>query len=71
MSTAPVVKASFFEKLTNTVHLDIILKLLGVVLFGLALFKGWHEMSFGVKFLTAAGPVTWYIGDKFNKIYKG
>jgi len=70
MSTSPVVKTSFFDKLTNSVYLDYVLKVLGIVLFGLALFKAWHQLPFFTKALLVSGPIAWYVGDKFNKIYK-
>jgi len=70
MSTSPVVKTSFFDKLTNSIYLDYVLKVLGIVLFALALFKAWHQLPFFTKALLVSGPIAWYVGDKFNKIYK-
>lgn len=70
MSTSPVVKTSFFDKLTNSIYLDYVLKVLGIVMFGLAFFKAWHLVPFFTKFLFVGGPIAWYVGDKFNKIYK-
>ncbi len=70
MSVGEAPKPSFFEKLTNAVHLDYVLKILGIVLFALAVFKGWHELSFVNKSLLIAGPLAWLVGAKFTKIYR-
>ncbi len=67
MATSPV---SFLDKLTNTVYLDYVLKILGIVMFILALFLAWNHLSTFDKFLLISGPIAWYVGDKFNKIYK-
>lgn len=69
-STTVSPKQSFLEKLTQTVYLDYVLKLLGIVLFGLALFKGWHSMGIFTKFLLIGGPISWYVGARFDKIYR-
>lgn len=61
---------SFLEKLTTTVYLDYMLKLLGIVLFGLALFRGWQELSLLNKTLLLCGPICWYVGARFNKVYR-
>jgi len=70
MSAVEAPKPSFFEKLTNAVHLDYVLKILGIVLFALALFKGWHQLSFLNKALLVSGPLAWLVGAKFTQIYR-
>lgn len=61
---------SFLDKLTNIVYLDYVLKFGGIIMFALGMFKAWHTMGLFTKFLVIAGPIAWYVGDKFNKIYK-
>lgn len=70
MATAPVVKTSLLNKLTNTVYLDYVLKIGGIIMLVLGFFKSWQHMTFVDKFLLISGPIAWYVGDKFNKIYK-
>jgi hypothetical protein len=71
MATSTVIpKQSFLEKLTQTVYLDYVLKLLGIIMFALALFKGWHSMGIFTKFLLVSGPIAWYVGARFNKVYR-
>ena len=69
MATPPT-PTSFLDKLTNTVYLDYVLKFGGIVMFGIALFKGWAQVGIVTKFLLVSGPVAWFVGDKFNKVYK-
>jgi Ni,Fe-hydrogenase I cytochrome b subunit len=61
---------SFLDKVENAVYLNYVLKILGIVLFGLGLFEAWHQVGFGTRFLVVAGPIAWYVGDKFNKVYR-
>lgn len=70
MATAVATQQSFLEKLTQTVYLDYVLKVLGIVMFALALFKGWHSMGIFTKFLLVSGPIAWYVGARFNKVYR-
>lgn len=51
------------------VNLPTVLKLLGLVLFGLGIFKSWETASLVTKSLLISGPVAWYVGDKFYKVY--
>lgn len=51
------------------VNLPTVLKLLGIVLLGLGIFKSWETASLVTKFLLISGPVAWYVGDKFYKVY--
>lgn len=61
---------SFLDKLTNTIYLDYVLKFGGVVLLGLALFNGWHHLTLLEKFGFVSGPIAWYVGAHFSKIYR-
>lgn len=61
---------SFLDKLQNIVNLPNVLKLLGVVLLGLGIFKAWASAGIVTKFLMISGPIAWYVGSKFPKIYK-
>lgn len=51
------------------VNLPTVLKLLGIVMLGLGIFKGWAAGGILTKFLLIAGPIAWYVGDKFYKVY--
>lgn len=73
MSTAPtpiVKQPSFLDKLTNAIHLDYVLKIAGVIMLGLGIFNTWQHMTSGGKTLFIIGPITWFVGAAFNKIYK-
>lgn len=61
---------SFIDKLESAVYLKYVLKMLGIVLFALAMFKAWHQVGFLTKFLFVAGPLAWFVGARFDKIYK-
>ena len=58
------------DKLQNLVHLDYVLKCAGVVMLGIGVFKCWTAVGLLTKFLLIAGPVAWYVGARFGKIYK-
>lgn len=64
------IKQGFFEKLTNEIHLDYVLKALGVILFALAFFNAWGSLSFLHKAGFAVAPVMWFVGAHFTRIYK-
>lgn len=66
----PTVKMSLLDKLTNFVYLDYVLKIGGIILFALGMFKAWSTMGLLTKTLVITGPIAWYVGDKFNKIYR-
>lgn len=68
--SSPVVKQSLLEKLTCTVYLDYVLKVLGIVMLALALFRGWSHLPLLDKFLLISGPIAWYVGARFDKIYR-
>lgn len=61
---------SLLDTLVKSVYLDRVLKVLGIVMFALALFKGWHSLGMFTKFLLVSGPIAWYVGAHFNKVYR-
>lgn len=62
--------ASFFEKLTNAIHLDYVLKVGGVGGFVWAFLASWHSLGFGVKAGMLASVAAWIVGSRFSKIYR-
>jgi hypothetical protein len=63
-------KQSFLETLTKTVYLDYVLKAAGVIVAGVALVNGWHSLGFLAKTGLIVGPVMWYVGARFDKLYR-
>ena len=51
-------------------YLNYVLKVVGIIMFALAMFNGWHQLGLGTKALLACGPIAWYVGNKFAKIYR-
>ena len=70
MADAATNSVGILGKLSNLVHLDNVLKLGGVVMLGLGLFKSWGVVGVLTKFLLFAGPIAWYVGARFSIIYK-
>lgn len=70
MADAVAVKPSFFEKLTQAIYLDYVLKAAGVIGFALTYLNAWHGLSNLAKAGFAASAVAWYVGSRFNKIYR-
>lgn len=69
MATPQTQPTSFLDKLQSIVNFPNALKLLGVVLLGLGIFKAWSSAGWVTKTLMVIGPITWYVGEKFYKIY--
>lgn len=61
---------SFLDKLQSVVNLPNALKLLGVVLLGWGIFNAYTTSSVPTRFLLIAGPIAWYVGAHFSKVYK-
>jgi len=61
---------SLFDKLTNVIYLDYVLKVLGVILLALSLINGWSHLTLLEKIGFVTGPVAWYVGARFGKIYR-
>jgi hypothetical protein len=63
-------KPSFFDKLTNSIYLDYVLKIAGVGGFVFAFLASWHTLGVGVKFGMLASVAAWIVGSRFSKIYR-
>ena len=70
MSVVPVPQESFLEKLTNAIHLDYVLKVLGVSGFVWAFLASWHTLGLGVKAGMLSSVAAWIVGSRFSKIYR-
>lgn len=70
MSLASVPQPSIFETLTNAIHLDYVLKVVGVAGFAWAFLASWHTLGFGVKAGMLASVAAWIVGSRFSKIYR-
>lgn len=70
MTGIPVPSPSFFEKLTNAIHLDYVLKIAGVGGLVVAFLASWHTLGFGVKTGMLASVAAWIAGARFSKIYR-
>ena len=70
MTEIPIPGTSFFEKLTNAIHLDYVLKIAGVGGFVWSFLASWHTLGFGVKAGMLASVTAWLVGSRFSKIYQ-
>jgi hypothetical protein len=70
MSVVPVPQQSFLEMLTNAIHLDYVLKVLGVGGFVWAFLASWHTLGLGVKAGMLSAVAAWIVGSRFTKIYR-
>ncbi len=70
MTDVALPKPSFFEKLVNAVHLDYVLKVVGVGGFVWAFLSSWHSLGLGVKAGMLASVAAWVVGSRFSKIYR-
>jgi hypothetical protein len=70
MTAATVPQQSFLGKLTNAVHLDYVLKVLGVGGFVWAFLASWHTLGLGVKAGMLSAVAAWIVGSRFSKIYR-
>ena len=70
MTVATVSPQSFIEKLTNAIHLDYVLKVLGVGGFVWAFLASWHTLGLGVKAGMLSAVAAWIVGSRFSKIYR-
>lgn len=60
---------SFFDKLDKVVFLQYILKVLGVAILAVSFFYAWQHVGLVTKFGFIAGPLAWFVGAHFDKIY--
>jgi hypothetical protein len=70
MSLVSVPQQSFLETLTNAIHLDYVLKVLGVGGFVCAFLASWHTLGLGVKVGMLSSVAAWIVGSRFTKIYR-
>jgi hypothetical protein len=61
---------SFLDSLTNYVWLNRVLKILGIALIVVGFLVGWSEIRWYVKLLFAFGGAMFYVGLRYNAIYK-
>ncbi len=61
---------SFFDKLTNTIHVEYVLKVIGLIILVVAFFNAWRHITLLEKVGFLIGPIAWYVGSKFDKIYR-
>jgi hypothetical protein len=60
----------FLEKLTQTIYLDRVLKILGVAVFVLVFLNSWGSLSLLHKVGFGVAPAMWFVGARFTKIYR-
>jgi hypothetical protein len=59
-----------FEKLTQTIYLDRVLKIVGVAGFVLTYLNAWPSMGLGLKLGFICSAAAWFVGARFSKIYR-
>ena len=64
------VTQSLLEKLTQTVYLDRVLKILGVAGFLITYLNAWRSMGLGLKLGFLCSGAAWFVGARFTKIYR-
>ncbi|HLZ90843.1 MAG TPA: hypothetical protein VKQ28_03945 [Candidatus Acidoferrum sp.] len=61
---------SLLAKLTQTIYLDRLLKILGVGGFIVTYMNAWRSMGFGLKLGFVFSAAAWFVGARFTKIYR-
>jgi hypothetical protein len=61
---------NLLEKLTQTICVDRVLKILGVAGFVVTYMNAWRSMGFGLKLGFVFSAVAWFVGARFTKIYR-
>ncbi len=59
-----------FEKLTQAIYLDRVLKIVGVAGFVLTYLNAWPSMGMGLKLGFICSAAAWFVGARFSKIYR-
>jgi hypothetical protein len=59
-----------FEKLTQAIYLDRVLKIVGVAGFVLTYLNAWPSMGLGLKLGFICSAAAWFVGARFSKIYR-
>lgn len=70
MISGSVLGQSFLQKLVNAIHLDYVLKIVGVAGFAWTFLSSWHALTFWTKAGMLASVGTWIVGSRFSKIYR-
>jgi hypothetical protein len=61
---------SILQNVEQTVYLSYVLRVLGVVMLAGAMFMVWHQVGFFTKFLLFTAPIAWFVGARFDKVYR-
>ena len=61
---------SLLEKLTQTIFLDRVLKIVGVAAFAVTFFHAWRSIGLASKLGFVCSVAAWYVGARFTKIYR-
>jgi hypothetical protein len=64
------VQPGVLEKLTQTIYLDRVLKIVGVAGFILTYLNAWRSMHLGLKVGFVCSAAAWFVGARFSKIYR-
>ena len=64
------VQPGVLEKLTQTIYLDRVLKIVAVAGFILTYLNAWRSMHLGLKVGFVCSAATWFVGARFSKIYR-
>lgn len=61
---------SFLDKLQEYVYLQYVLKIAGIVMFGLAFLASWHAIPWIYRMLMIFGVIAFFVGLRYGKVYK-
>ena len=59
-----------FQKLTQVLYLDHVLKIAGVTGFILTYLNAWRTMGVGLKLGFICSAAAWFVGARLSKIYR-
>jgi hypothetical protein len=59
-----------FERLTQAIYLDRVLKIVGVAGFVVTYLNAWRSMNVGLKIGFICSVAAWVVGARFSKIYR-
>ena len=59
-----------FQKLTQAIYLDRVLKIIGVAGLVFTYLNAWRNMGLGVKGGFICSAAAWFVGARFSKIYR-
>jgi hypothetical protein len=65
-----LVAQSVFEKLTQAIYLDRVLKIVGVAGIVLTYLNAWPSMGIALKLGFVCSAAAWFVGARFSKIYR-